>query len=184
MKEITKVKYSQKISKVSVEYFDEQMNKWTAEINVDPHPDFVQTLEALVPHMIRICELNDESAWKYKVTGISMGGDGDHIGAVLIGRKEVLNKKVFNIVTPFVFFDAEISDYEDCGELNLLVNKLLTETNLLLDGKSAQLELDFHDKSDSIQAIAKDFKDAIDKMDAKVEYVRDGQLIGSYDGRR
>lgn len=144
MREISKVKYSAKASQVKVEYYDDNLNEWAVTLNeVDPHPDFVEALLSLVPHMIEICDFKDEEAWKYKVTGISMGGSDDTPGVVIIGQKEVLNKKVFNIVTPFVVFDPDVSDYEMSSVLSFEVIKLLSETDLLLNGKSRQLAMEF-----------------------------------------
>ncbi|MCB0446398.1 MAG: hypothetical protein KDD03_02610 [Gelidibacter sp.] len=148
--DIQKVKYSRKNNKVTVDYFDHR-GKWSGEITVDPHPDFIKSLDAITEDMVLICELNDESIWKYKVTGISIGGEDEYLGVVIIGQKEVLNKKVFNIITPFVMFEEEHSDYENCGDLKKKVDLILKETEELLNGKTSQMKLDFHDKTNSLK---------------------------------
>lgn len=143
--EIQKVKYSSKNGQVAVDYIDSYNNEYSVKLWINPHPDFVQALNGLTQHMIDICEISGDHDHRFKVTGISLGGDAEFTGVVIIGQKEVLNKKVFNIVTPFVMFQEDKSDYEDAYGLNKDVGFLVRETIELIGGKSAQAEIDFEE---------------------------------------
>lgn len=125
------------------------------------HQDMQATFDALIPHMVLICDQKEstdadliisdiraghfiESIQKdlgprmdpYKVTGISIAGDGEHEGVVLIGQKRLKNNMVLNLIAPFTkFFDG----YKYGDTLSGLVSDCINEAELyLFEGKCAE----------------------------------------------
>ncbi len=134
------------------------------------HPDLEKAFKILNIHLAFICELVDpydleledsihdfvqlpESAdheylKSFLVTGFTIGGEGDHEGVVLTGRKVLKSQKILNINTPFQKFipgefDEGVYDYLD--QLRWAIDNVINEVNLfIIEGKSAsngQLEL-------------------------------------------
>lgn len=101
------------------------------------HPDLLEALDALTPHIENICEWTDGG--DYTTTGFVIGGDG--AGVTLIGQKETRTGKVVNITTPFTKFDPDAEQYSDCNELSEAVWNVVREAQLYLEGKSAQFSL-------------------------------------------
>ena len=118
------------------------------------HPDLRAAFDALTIHLVVLCELGEyrdlqENAHKlmdFEVTGFTLGGDGEHSGCCLIGRKNLSTRKVLNLVSPFTKFDDETTDYKHNRDLEALVKKAAEEAELYLSGKhepSSQLEFPF-----------------------------------------
>jgi len=94
-------------------------------------------------------KLNDHDtiiASKITCTGLSMGGSGDYLGVTLIGRRELEEGKILNLITPFTTLKHENSSYMYRHELYSILMRIETEVLLYLEGKrapEAQLELGF-----------------------------------------
>jgi hypothetical protein len=128
------------------------------------HQDLQATLNRLIAHLILLCELYDlpedvaiETAEEnylnilsgihmdIRVTGITWGGSDEYRGVTLVGRKELSNKKVLNLVAPFTFFeDPSGEGYSFEFNLYQLANNVEAEVLEYLNGKiapPAQLDL-------------------------------------------
>lgn len=90
------------------------------------HPDLIAAFDALIPHLPQLCELDvhmnllDPSDFllsSFKVTGFSIGGNDEHEGVTLIGRKNLKTGKVLNLVAPFTKWEDEHEPYRFAGAL-------------------------------------------------------------------
>lgn len=153
---------------LELEYIEDVTNeageKFTVECSKkctwDVHPDFLNILDELKPHLAVLCEQVEHMlsimAWdnatekghpilsKLKVTGFVIGGADEHEGVTLIGRRMLANNRVLNLISPFTKWEDEHNGYEYGYELANIINRLQIESDLYLDGKmrpSAQLSL-------------------------------------------
>lgn len=141
-------------------------NEVVKKCNMIVHNDFIDALAGLKAHFALLCDLREVSTFperydiahfdheqfleKIAITGISIGGDDDSAGVVIIGRKE-LPSGVLNLVTPFTRFD---SDYKWREQLEEAVEHLLAETEqYVFDQKWGvkQLEFPFEDFADEAE---------------------------------
>jgi len=152
---------------------DGKTDKETHEGMGEVHIDLIDEFERLDFHVTLICEqvnleeaeeveeivdnlmvrnhwkLNDHDtiiASKITCTGLSMGGSGDYLGVTLIGRRELEEGKILNLITPFTTLKHENSSYMYRHELYSILMRIETEVLLYLEGKrapEAQLELGF-----------------------------------------
>jgi hypothetical protein len=124
------------------------------------HQDLIDALNMLRSHLTFICDLpeareitlhdledlNEELLEKIHVTGISLGGDGEHEGVSIIGYKVLGSGKVLNLVAPFTKYFDENDAYLYSDELRHTCHHIANEALLYIDGKyapSAQTEIDF-----------------------------------------
>jgi hypothetical protein len=80
------------------------------------------------------------------VTGISIGGDGEHEGVTIIAKRQLRNKRILNIITPFVKFQDEVAPYDYEAELSAHVSDIVYEIEAYIAGKhgaGAQLKMNF-----------------------------------------
>lgn len=96
-------------------------------------------------------EPNPEDA--FKVTGFSIGGSGDSEGVTLIGRRELPNGKIKNIISPFTkWLDDK---YSHGSELAQVIEECKYEIKeFIVNGKQApdrQQEIDFPGDEDETQ---------------------------------
>lgn len=128
------------------------------------HPDLAKAFDRLIPHLVFLCEYKEEliahgRSWDpededniynfglfngFKVTSFTIGGDGEHEGIVITGRKNLSNKKVVNLNTPFTKFSDEHSPYTYENEMYVAFIDACHEVELYLGGKfapSTQLEM-------------------------------------------
>jgi len=69
--------------------------------------------------------------------GISLGGSDEHSGVTIVGKKKLNNRKVLNLVTPFIKFEDEHCPYKFSNDLYDACNEIITEANLYMEGKHA-----------------------------------------------
>ena len=128
------------------------------------HQDLVDAFTMLRSHMAFICDLpeargltlheledDDDLLEKIKITGMSLGGDGEHEGVTIIGMKILNSGKVLNLVAPFTKFVDENQPYLYGDELCHITDHVSHEVLAYVEGKyapSAQQELDFENSSD------------------------------------
>jgi hypothetical protein len=120
------------------------------------HEDLRKAFNRLIPHLVMLAEIVDDEKVdavhfeteeiyldprfdKFKVTGFSMGGDAEHAGVTIIGRKMLRGKKVLNLTTPFTKFDPETeqSGYHFLHELYTAIQLCEQEVELYINGKQA-----------------------------------------------
>lgn len=129
------------------------------------HADLRAALDAFIPHLLLITEVKEAVEFEgvdldvfdktgvpgctpYAVTGIAIGGEDEHQGVTIIGRKTLRNKKVLNIIAPFTKFQGSEGEprYAMADELWSAYIALEKEVGLFLDhGKcapEAQLKMD------------------------------------------
>jgi hypothetical protein len=130
----------------------------TLKSNRYVHPDMINAMRFLTPHLAFLCELTspvnedwdtfetgeiyeDKRFSKFAVTGISIGGQDEHEGVTIIGRKNLRNKRVLNLTTPFMKFEPGEHDsepYEFNYELSAAVATVVREVIAFIeDGKCA-----------------------------------------------
>lgn len=146
------IEYEQKINTEDGETFtfeNSQKCTWS------PHNDLLVILDELKPHLAILCEQADSEIWdtdnhpilsKLKVTGFTIGGHDEHEGVTLIGRRQLTNNRVLNLISPFTKWEDEHNPYVDSYELAAVIRRLQEEVSQYLDGKMApnmQLSLDF-----------------------------------------
>lgn len=160
-----KIKFNKSAMLLEVTYFEHMevneapvSNEVVKKCSMIVHQDFIDALNGLKVHFALLCDLRevnnfpkrydvsnfDNEAYleKIKITGISLGGDDDSAGVVIIGQKE-LTSGVLNLVTPFTRFDG---DYEWADALSAAVEHVTDEVeHYLFDQKWGvkQLEFDF-----------------------------------------
>lgn len=138
-------------------------NEINKKCNMIVHEDFIKALEGLKVHFALLCDLREVNNFpvdfgdeiekfdhetyleKIKITGISLGGEDENAGVVIIGQKELSGGGVLNIITPFTRFD---SDYNYCNPLESAVNNVIYEVEQYLFEQKwgvKQLELPFDD---------------------------------------
>ncbi len=144
---------------MEIEYDEEEttVNELAKKCRREVHPDLIAAFDNLTAHLPLICELVDPVIFKpndelihimlgsYMVTGFSIGGENEHEGVVLIGRKTLGNKKVINLVSPFTKWEDEHSPYKYSSELSAAISRAENEVIAYLQGKFApkkQLELE------------------------------------------
>lgn len=133
---------------------------------VEVHQDLRDAMANFIPHMVILCELHDEAEFrgrnlvpfsreemaailKYDVQSISTGGQDEHFGITISGRKTLRGGKVFNINAPFTKFEGgeHETPYAYAGDMHEAFMLLEKEVNLFLDeGKvapSTQTKMDF-----------------------------------------
>src|SRR5690606_23708802 len=143
-------------------YVTEHAVKFSREV----HADMVQAMNNLIPHMLVLTELADATEFagidplafdrdtmhfsRYDVSSVSTGGEDEHFGLTISGRKTLRNGRVFNINTPFVKLEGGEHEekYALARDLSLAYDLLVKEVELFIDtGKAApkkQLELELN----------------------------------------
>lgn len=128
------VSYNEKLA-------DGNQRKVNDEENTTPvHPDLLQALKALDPHLARLCEQYDD---KGKITeevecrSFSLKGEDDSSGITLSGVRKVANNKSFAINSPFLHWGRE-DNYAGMQELIKAIERCEEEvTKYIVDGKHA-----------------------------------------------
>jgi SpoU rRNA methylase family enzyme len=118
------------------------------------HDDLRDAFSALIPHFAFICEeiketdckerlespeeeLSEEHPLlKYKVSGFSIGGQGDSEGVTISGSKRLESGSILNLNTPFLKFE-DVKDYVFMPELRESIDILKSEVYEYLEGKQA-----------------------------------------------
>lgn len=165
-----KIKFNRSGMTLEVLYFETMTlndttvtNEINKKCNMIVHEDFIKALEGLKVHFALLCDLREVNNFpgdfgdeiekfdhetfleKIKITGISLGGEDESAGVVIVGQKELPGGGVLNIVTPFTRFD---SDYSHRLALELAVDNLVGEAEQYLFEQKwgiKQLELPFED---------------------------------------
>lgn len=110
----------------------------------EPHSDLLNEFKKLRPHLVRLCEEgelpeNEEQLENYlmnfRVTGYVIGGKEEHEGVTLIGRKELSNGRVLNLIAPFTKWEDQHNPYDYATELLSAVDGCSTEVTEYLHGK-------------------------------------------------
>lgn len=168
MIDFKKIKYSKSAMSIEVTYNEylevneaPVSNEVVKKCNMIVHQDFINALNGLKIHFALLCDLREVSKFPEKydvdkfdheqfldkivITGITLGGDDNNAGIVIIGQKELPGGGILNLVTPFTRFE---SDYVWCVELEEAVKGVCYEAEEYLNGKWGvrQLELDFADE--------------------------------------
>lgn len=165
-----KIKFNRSGMTLEVLYFETMnlndttvMNEISKKCNMIVHNDFVEALKGLKVHFALLCDLREVNSFpvdygdnienfdhetyldKVTITGITLGGEDESAGVVIIGQKELPGGGVLNIVTPFTRFD---SDYNYCNPLEQAVNSVVYEAEQYLFEQKwgvKQLEIPFED---------------------------------------
>lgn len=142
------------------EVIGEVTNKVKVECGHPIHEDLTNAFQRLRVHVGYITEMlepqevdiNTED-WadhpklkKIEVTGFALGGNDEHEGVTIIARRELRNKRILNIITPFVKFRDEVAPYDYDADLYVHVTDLIAEIELYIGGKhgaGAQLKMNF-----------------------------------------
>jgi hypothetical protein len=108
------VEFTEKVSNDQNETFTfeaEQKCTWS------PHNDLLVLLDELKPHLACLCEQvstedldkqeNHPILSKLKVTGFTIGGEAEHEGVTLIGRRVLAHNRVLNLISPFTKWEDE-----------------------------------------------------------------------------
>ena len=120
---------------------DHSSKEITESSNKPVHDDLKNAFKGLNKHLPILCdyqtmkkvkdgvfeEADHESEWvkAFSVTGFSIGGEADHEGVTLTGRKTLENDKIVNLNTPFTKWVDE--DYKFAGELSLAISSCIFE---------------------------------------------------------
>lgn len=162
MIEIIKLKV--KDSSVEVHYNDTDKENNTAEIQARysqiPHKDLINAMKNMTKHLAMLCDLKESDEVRMcddfeefdlsklpnlEVTGISIGGDGEHSGVTITGMKKLKSGKVINLNSPFTkYFDKNDPYYFEEYLFND-VSRCINEVTQYMNGKWAikQLEIEF-----------------------------------------
>jgi hypothetical protein len=133
------------------------------------HDDLLARFDRMKVHLVKICDLRKADTITdgsienydlsilddYEVKGISIGGEEEHEGVVIIGARKFESGKVLNLVSPFTKFTDEHAPYEFESDLYNDVQACIYEVELYLEGKYLikQLELPFdEEKAEEVEA--------------------------------
>ena len=165
-----KIKFNRSGMTLEVLYFETMnlndttvTNEISKKCKMIVHNDFVEALKGLKVHFALLCDLREVNGFpvdygdnienfdhetyldKITITGITLGGEDESAGVVIIGQKELPGGSILNIVTPFTRFD---SDYNYCNPLEQAVNSVVYEAEQYLFEQKwgvKQLEIPFED---------------------------------------
>lgn len=110
----------------------------------EPHSDLLNEFKKLRPHLVRLCEEGEvpeaeEERESYlsnfRVTGYVIGGKDEHEGVTLIGRKELSNGRILNLVAPFTKWEDEHNPYDHVWQLHADIEDCSVEVVNYLGGK-------------------------------------------------
>lgn len=130
-------------------------NDYVATLRRRVHPDMVEALASLRKHVVELCELGEYPTFDdiperllgaIEVTGISIGGSGEHEGVTIIAKRKLRNNRILNLVTPFTKFEDEHSPYKYELDLSCCVGVVVDEARQYLNGKfapDAQIKMEF-----------------------------------------
>lgn len=118
----------------------------------EAHEDLLNALNKMTIHLSALCEFHEYHIAneapilleKFETTGISWGGNGEYCGVTIVGKKQLKENRVLNLVSPFCMFQNENSFYDCDFLLEKDASLLQIEILAYLDGKYApnkQLEL-------------------------------------------
>jgi hypothetical protein len=154
------VEFEEKITTAEGETFTIEGTK---KCTYSPHSDLYGRFDRLKIHLAALCEQVSEAELadqredhpalgKLKVTGFAIGGENEHEGVTLIGRKGLANNRVLNLVSPFTKWEDEHNGYKWSYELGSIIQECQSEVEQYLDGKKApkvQLELGLNEAIDA-----------------------------------
>lgn len=130
------------------------------------HQDLRDELKTLIPHLAALCELvtthiaeeicNGELHYldnivceRTTVTQVVFGGEDEHAGITLVGRRVLKNRRVLNLVAPFTKFFEENEPYPLMDDLMRCLECFENEVRAyILEGKYApnpQTEINFEE---------------------------------------
>jgi hypothetical protein len=139
------------------------VDKISKECGETVHQDMVDAFRKLDVHVAIICEqvveqddfvseddrfsdADKKISTAIWCTGYSIGGEDEHEGVTLIGRRDLTSGKALNLVAPFTKWDDEHNQYTYGYELKNLISACNREVKAyLFEGKYApdpQMELD------------------------------------------
>lgn len=116
----------------------------------NPLPSFLKSLDALVPHVISLCELSAKDEAKLTATGITVREDGDNTLGLIVARKKIKKgSRIMNISSPLLpmYEDEENkgADHMTADEARA-IDKVVKETLKYLSGERAQGLIAFEDE--------------------------------------
>lgn len=112
---------------------------WNARI----HQDLRDAFKELNVHLSELCEQYSKEGFGFmesgiNCTGYSLGGADEHAGVTLIGQRELENKRILNLVSPFVKWEDENAAYYNIEILETAIDKCTKEVlAYLFKGKHA-----------------------------------------------
>lgn len=146
-----------RLTKIKYKPGDSVLINWTAgKTNEDeysikckdmPRGEFIRAMQGLNKHVVDMCELPEEAAFRVQTRSVSLnyGGENETLGATISAQMELLksnqplnintpNKTVepYNKDTPW---DEKICLTEECVDA---LYELIEEANLYIDGTRAQ----------------------------------------------
>ena len=131
--EVLKVKLNLKAQTLEADYKTDAGDEITFKGVAQVHPDLEKALAKLNDHLGDICEMEDITS--VIATGFTIGGEGDHQGAVVIGRKLLANNRILNLCSPFVKFDPDLEPYEGAASLARAIRGVQVEAVEYLEGR-------------------------------------------------
>ncbi len=145
----TKIKYDPKKERVVLNYHvqngTDEPDEYTVNIRQPPHPDLVAALEALGPHVLRLCELDGVEEDDIEVRSVSFSWAQDVMGCTITALRSLRRS-----ASPLVLNTPhKASDHygEDGDEEQLLdsdtvtaLEQLITEGREFLGGKRGERE--------------------------------------------
>lgn len=163
---IRKIKIKNDLPSITYERTEDDGKKTTVE-ECGPylvHGDFRDAMNALAPHLAKICDLREsdvigedigdcdmENFSCFVISGITVSGDDDQEGCCIVGQKRI-GQKVLNLVTPFQKFEDEYDGYPFKEELREAVINTEREAVLYMEGKHAtgQMEMEFEEHGEDL----------------------------------
>ena len=153
------------VETVETEDGDIMRNNYSSECQHAAHEDFSSSVDGLIPHLLRICEIlpdgvddikdiDPSMTDKIRMTGFTISGYHENEGVILTGMRKIKSGLFYNIVTPLMRFDNE-DQYNQMGELKIAIQKVQEEANSYLNGKfgeGSQFELSFENKMQEQEA--------------------------------
>ena len=122
-----------------------------------PRPELPERLQTLVNHVVKICELSDDTAKHIVITGISLKYDGGNRFLVISGERYLSTSEkplIFN-TPPRPEYARDIpASYGMSAELITDLEELLIEAQLYIVGERAQQKLDFGEQPNNTSLVS------------------------------
>ncbi len=139
-------------------------NEVSKKMGYEVHPDLINAFNKLAFHCAIICDQIDvtpnmamedarlifeHSNSNISVTGFVIGGQDDHEGITIIGRRALRSGKILNLIAPFTKWSDEHTPYNYEFELYEDFQAAELEAAEYMNGKHApakQLEIEFENQ--------------------------------------
>lgn len=114
-----------------------------------PHKDFMLIWRKLRYYLALLTETaspkstEDKGLERFSILGVTISGHEEKEGFTIYGTKRIGSKKL-NLSTPFRLFQLDPDNFNKQDQLNDLIEEVMTETELYLEGKITEVQTELN----------------------------------------